>query len=213
MANSLFNYDSKVIRFGNKLTDLMILQLFTILFSVPIFTIGASFTAMHSVLLKLYRNQDPIVYREFWKAFKANFKQSTLIWLIYLGFLLFMAVDLYIVFLSKDGFLRLLIYALPIPILLGLMSMCWVFVLQSRYENTLIATIKHSFLMVLHHPVQSFCMLVLFTLPIWLSYITWFSLPFILLLGFSGPGFLRAILYSMIFDRIEGRNWRKEQDN
>ncbi len=86
-----FNYDNVVIRFLNKLTDLMILNILFLVCSIPIVTIGASLTAMYSVNLKSVRYGDGYVAKRFFEAFKKNFKQATLAWLVFLlaGILLF----------------------------------------------------------------------------------------------------------------------------
>lgn len=208
---NIFHFDSKVIRFGNKVTDLMLLQLLTILFSLPIITTGPAFTAMHDVLLKMYRKQDPSIIHAFWKAFKSNFRQAALIWLCYLVFFLFLCLDLYLFLTSENPYLRLVIYALPIPSLLGLMSVCWAFILQSRYENTVFYTIRHSFALLFRYPLKSLSMVVLMTLSVWLSYLFPYLIPFLLLLGISVPGFLCTIVYSQIFDALEGVDWRQAQ--
>lgn len=38
---------------------------------------GASLTAMHYVILKIYRDEDTYVFRDFWRSFKMNFRQSS----------------------------------------------------------------------------------------------------------------------------------------
>ena len=207
----IFNIDSKVIRFGNKVTDLMILQVLTIVFSLPIITIGPTFTAMHHVLLKMYRKQDPSVVSTFWAAFKSNFKQATLMWLFYLGFFLILIADLWFFVTAEDVLWRLAIYVLPILALLGLMSGCWAFILLSRYENTILNTLRHAFTLLLRYPLKTLSMVVLMALSIWLSYLYRFTIPFLMLLGISVPGFLCTIVYSKIFDTLEGTDWRKEQ--
>ena len=51
--NGLFAPDSRFMRYLNRLADLMILNLLFLLTSIPIFTIGASLTALYSVFLLL----------------------------------------------------------------------------------------------------------------------------------------------------------------
>ncbi len=84
-------YDNVVLRFLNKLTDLMVLNILFIICSLPVFTLGASLTAMHTVNLKSVRYGDGYVIKRFFKAFRENFKQSTIAWLLFLalGLLLF----------------------------------------------------------------------------------------------------------------------------
>lgn len=98
----LFNIDSPVMRFLGKVADLMILNLVTLVCCIPIVTIGASLTAMHYVLLKMVRDRECYIVRSFFKSFKANFKQATVIWLIILLVLVIFAADLRIINASAD---------------------------------------------------------------------------------------------------------------
>lgn len=85
MLSGFFNYDNPVWRFIGKFGDLIILNVLWFVCSIPIFTIGASTTAVYYVTLKLARNDDGYTIRSFFKSFKENFKQATIIWLIMLA--------------------------------------------------------------------------------------------------------------------------------
>ncbi len=211
MANNKSFFDSKFVRFGNKLTDLMLLQFATLLCCLPIVTIGASFTAMYHVLLKMYRDEEPYVFREFFKAFKSNFKQSTIIWLIYIGFFAALYLALVLILNVDSAALRLGIYLLPIPLIVGILSLNWVFILQSRYENSILQTIKNALIVALGRPIRTFTMLVLNLSPMLVLIITLNLALVVLVLGLSGPGFINAIFFSQFFDQQEGTNWRKER--
>ena len=82
MLSSLFNYDNPVWRFIGKFFDVMILNLLWVVCSIPIVTMGASTTAVYYVTMKLVRDEDGPTIRSFFKSFKENFKQATIIWLI-----------------------------------------------------------------------------------------------------------------------------------
>ena len=77
-------YDNIVIRFFNKLTDLLVLNILFLVCSLPVFTLGASLTAMYTVNLKSVRYGDGYVLKRFFKGFKDNFRQATIAWLIIL---------------------------------------------------------------------------------------------------------------------------------
>jgi len=57
----------------------MVLNLLWCICSIPIFTIGASTTAVYYVTLKLVRDEEDGTFRSFFKSFKENFKQATAI--------------------------------------------------------------------------------------------------------------------------------------
>lgn len=56
------------------------LNLYFLLFCIPIFTIGASYAALCAVLVRMIRDKPVDPFYEFLKAFKANFKQSTAVY-------------------------------------------------------------------------------------------------------------------------------------
>ena len=85
MLQGIFNYDNPVWRFIGKLGDLIILNILWIVCSIPVFTAGASATAVYYVTLKLVRDEDDSTIRSFFRSFKSNFKQATAIWLILLA--------------------------------------------------------------------------------------------------------------------------------
>lgn len=200
----IFKIDGKLFRFGTKLTDLMIINLLTLLCCLPIFTIGPALTAMHYVLLRLYRDEEGYIVKNYFKSFKENFKQATLIWLIYLGIIAVVGLDAWVI--AKGGleipaFIK---YALVFVGVLGTFSLTWVFVLQSRYENPIKATIKNSFIVSVANFFKTVMMLIMLLVPALLIFISEATLPIVFFYGFSLPGLLQTMIYSKIFDRMEG---------
>ena len=71
-----FNSENPVMRFLARLVDLVILNVITILYSLPLITAGGALTAMNYVLLHLYREDESYVLRMFRKSFRENFRQG-----------------------------------------------------------------------------------------------------------------------------------------
>ena len=94
--NQLFNIDNPVMQFISKIFDLVILNLIFILFSIPVITMGASLCGMYYVSLKIVRGEDPYIWKNFFKAFRQNFKQGTLVWILLLLIFAFLGTDFYI---------------------------------------------------------------------------------------------------------------------
>ena len=198
----IFNYDSPLMSGLGKLADVVILNLLTLLFCIPIVTIGASLTACHYVALKIRRGEG-YVMKNFWKSFRENFKQSTVIWLIVsfgLGISLFVAL-----FFNVEGTMasisRGVLFAASI--FWGFIA-CWVFPLQSKFANTIKNTIKNSFLLSFKYLFRTILMLIINLLPIVLILVLpfqWYSLLF--MFGFSVPTYLCAMLYDKKFEELE----------
>lgn len=201
---NILRSDSKFMFYANKFCDLIALNLVMLIFCIPVFTIGTSITAMHYVLLKILRDElSDGVIRTFWTAFKNNFKQATLLWLIYLPVGVLIALDLLLFnkgLLPLPGILKYLLFALGI---VWMISLNWVLVLQSRYDNTLKATIRNSFLFFLFHPVDSILISAVLCIPFALIVFLPQLTPVVLFCGFGLSGILSAALYNRIFIRHE----------
>lgn len=81
----LFNMDNKFFTVMGRVADLIMLNVVFLICCLPIVTIGASLTALHYVTLKMARNEESYIIRSFFKSFKQNFKQATVINLIMLA--------------------------------------------------------------------------------------------------------------------------------
>ena len=66
-----------------KLSDVIICNMLFCIFSLPLFTMGAALSAMHSCMMLLIEDrEDDLIIKDFWRAFKGNFKQATALWLL-----------------------------------------------------------------------------------------------------------------------------------
>lgn len=200
----IFNLDSTFMKYANKFADLMFLNMITIIFCIPIFTIGASLTAMHTMVLKIYRDEESYVIKGFFKAFKENFKQSTIMWLIYVVMMLVIGLDFWYIKHYELNMPKFFNYALIFITVLGAFSFTWAFILQSRYENKIINTLKNSLIVGASHFFYSIMMIILAALPIICLAIFTVAIPVCFAFGMTIPALLQAMLYSRVFDRIEG---------
>ena len=78
----MFDVDSPVMNVLNKIMNLMILNLCFVAGCIPVVTAGAAMTALYSVNLKMVRNEEAYIFSSYWRAFKENFRQSTVCWLL-----------------------------------------------------------------------------------------------------------------------------------
>ena len=78
--------------------NLIKLNFLFLLFSIPIITIPASFAALTNVSMKIARQQHIFVFYDFKESFKKNWKQSSLLGIIFL--LLFSLITISLIFYS-----------------------------------------------------------------------------------------------------------------
>ena len=199
----IFDMDSPVMRFLSRMADLMILNLLVTICCIPIFTIGAAFTAMHYVMLKLVRKEEGYIIKDFFKSFKMNFKQATVIWLIMLVFVFIFIGDYFIVNYSGIAFPRgMAVVLLAVAILLFVAS-TYIFPVLSHFDNTIRNTIKNGCIMSIMAAPKAILMAILAVAPVAISFLTPQMLPLVVMFGFALPGYLCAMLYSGTFRKFE----------
>ena len=76
-----FNMDSPLMRFMTKVADLMILNLLFIVTSIPVVTVGAAWTALFSVTMKMVKDEESGIVKAYFRSFRQNFRQATVLWL------------------------------------------------------------------------------------------------------------------------------------
>lgn len=157
-----FNYDSKLIQTLNRISDLMILNVLTILCSLPIVTMGAAITALYDAIWRMGQEEGKLT-RAYFAAFKSNFKKATILWLIFLPLGIVLLYNFITVF-SADTSLFATIFSL-FGLIWWLLSVSWVFPLQSRFENTIWGTFKNSLLFPLGYFPRTLAMAFLNALP------------------------------------------------
>lgn len=216
MFSQFFNYDNPVWRFIGKFFDIMILNVLWIVCSIPLFTIGASTTAVYYVTLKLVRDEEGSTTKQFFKSFKENFKQATLIWLLLLAAGTVIAFDLYffIVIQNTTSILRTVMLAIfgGFAIILSCIFL-FVFPLQAKFYNPIKRTVFNAFFMSIRHFLYTLGMLVLnagvivlamFAVPI--------LQPLIFLFGFPLFAFFNSYAFNGIFDKYIPKQEEADHD-
>lgn len=200
----IFNYDGPLMSGLGKVADLVILNLLTLLFCIPIVTIGASLTACHYVALKIKRGEG-YVFQNFWKSFKENLKQSTILLLMYV---VFMGVSIfsYLTAMSSMGGTMgaIVCGVIFVAMLFVSMTSVWVLPMQSKFINSIRSTIRNAFVMAFKYLFRTLAMLIVCLLPFVLALflsLNWYWI--LLLFGFSVPIYICAILYDKKFQEVE----------
>ena len=91
-----FSYEGKFSQVMNKIVDIVVTSFLWVVFCIPIFTIGASTTALFTVIRQVIRQEKGYVFRNFWNAFTSNFKQATGIWLLLFAIYVVLYLDRYL---------------------------------------------------------------------------------------------------------------------
>lgn len=208
--NNIFGMDSKLMGFLSVFVNLLWLNILTVICSLPIITIGASFTAMHTVLFQIRKNNEDRITRNFFKAFIENLMQSTIIWMIYLIYYGVLLLNFNFIANKVLKLPNLIIWVLFFLLMVTTISLVWVFILQSHYRNSILATVKNSFIIAIANLGSTIVMLLLFIAPFVLLFFMGNLEPLVLFLGFAVPGYLQTFIYSGVFDKIESEDFTSQ---
>lgn len=201
-----FDIDGPLMQGLTKIADLMILNFLTILCCIPIITAGAAITALHYQVLKMVRKEDTYVARGYFKAFKENFKQATIVWLLLIVAVLFIIFDYVVIGFSEEGGIAywygVVVGAFAIFIAF---TATMVFPIMAKFSNTTIRTIKNAMaISVLKFP-QTILMLIMYSIPVLITLFFMQLLPMVLMFGFSMPVYGSAVLYNKFFLKLEAQ--------
>lgn len=183
---SLYNPDSPVMQFLTKVADLMILNVVYLVFCIPIFTIGAATTALYRVMLNYEKDETANPARQFWRAFRANLKPATILFLIMLIPIAFMICYFMVIVGAAYSGSKAFVIICCVAVLLIMMLWSFLWPMQAQFENSIGNTIKNALLLSVGH----------FPIAVLMSAINLFPL---LLLSFFPDVFLRISMLWILF--------------
>ena len=200
-----FDLDGPVVRFLSKMADLMWLNILTMVCCIPVVTVGASLTALNYMALKITRGEEGYITKGFFKAFKENFKQSTIIWCFFLVVAAVIGTDYRIMMnteLGDNKVMRVLIVAVA---MMALFTFMFVFPVQAKFVNSVRRTIWNAFVFSVFQFPKTALMVVLYVIPLVTLYLFPHTFPVIVVFCLSVPALLSAKLYNRFFLGLEER--------
>lgn len=213
-----FNWtDNVVMRALGKIGDMICLNVMWLICCIPIITIGASTTALYTVMLRMVKNEEGYIFRGFLKAFKSNFKQSTLIWLILLLLGIVWTVDFRVAGFMP-GMAGIILSAIFLALGFILLSvMIYIFPLTARYENDIKTTFKNALILTVAKLPYTFLMVAIVVAAVfaslWSAFTLLFSLPLWLIIGGALIAWVNSYILRRVFVVFEGSDSRTEEEN
>lgn len=160
--NSIFNIDGPLWRFLSLLGDMVILHILWLVCSIPLITIGPATVAAHWVAMKIVRDEGRGVFREFFKSFRANFRQGIILGLIFFLLGSFLALDFYLMLKKIEAsnmFMLVMLSLLCLFAFLYLFVFIYVWAVQAKFSNSIYKTIANAFFISMSHVRDSSVML------------------------------------------------------
>ncbi len=204
------NINSSFMKYLGRFTDIMILGFWSIICCLPIITIGTSISATYYVTLKMVRDEECYVTKDFFKGFKSSFKNSSILWICFM----LIGIIFYFNFQVMNGLemkFETICRAILIVISVYLIFISgFIFPLIGRFENTIKQTLKNAIIMSLLTLPKSILILIINMLPIAVLYYFPNAFPFILLFSISGACYINSMMIRTTFDKYLNITMEKE---
>ncbi len=195
--------DNVIVRALSKICDMVCLNILWLICCIPVITAGASTTALYTVMLKMVRNEEGYIFRGFFKAFRSNFRQSTVIWLILLLLGIICGID-YRVAGMMPGTAGMVMRSIFILFGFFVLSVAiYAFPLTARYENSIRATLRNALLLTVAKLPYTLLMAAVTVgaviASVWNSVTLMFAIPLWFLIGGSLIAWINSWLLRRVF--------------
>lgn len=205
-----FGIDNPFFGFMGRVGDILILNILFVITCIPVVTIGTSLCAMYQVALRMARKESNYVAREYFRAWKEEWKQSTVIWLVLLAAGCLLVFD---VMVGRDMW-NLLNAAVGALLFVWGMLFTYVFAVQARFANTIRNTVRNAIYMAVRHFPFTVIMLALNLIPVLCILLGTTTMamatPIYIVVGFSLTARVNAIFLNRIFRKYIPEEERKE---
>lgn len=196
-------FKNNVLDIINTLCNYIILNIVFIITCLPVFTIGASITALYSVTLREARGEYGYLVRPYIAEFKNNFKQGTETFLI--------LFTLGILFSFNFFFWKAVGSPLGSAIMTIMLILMFVLICVATYAFPLLARFNDNTKQTLKNSI-GLCFLktkatgALLTIKAFIFFLAYFSSPFRLLLvlfGFAFSAYIQSYILTKVFKPYE----------
>lgn len=185
---SFFDHDSGFMQLVSRFASLVVLNFLFLCTSIPLFTVGASLSALYDVVFRLDTSREGKVVPAYFRAFRSNFRQSTVVWLFFVVLIAASAVNAVIFSRMTDTFGYLLFLICMLILINALLVMGYAFPLISQFTNSTGNTLKNALLLSIAKLPRTLLMALINAFPwillifnlysfVWLGFL-WFSLYF-----------------------------------
>ena len=201
---AFFSSDSKLMQAMGRIGDLVILNLLFFISCLPLFTIGAASAALYTVCFQMGTEKESGIFRTYVHAFRENFKQGTVVFLILALFLLAGFFDT-LLLSSLAGWLRYGCILTAILMVLAVLMYSYAFPLLSQFSNGIRGTLKNALFLSLGYLPRSLLIAAVNVFPMALALLDLYlfiQMGFLwVFLYFSAAAYLSTLLLKKVFAR------------
>lgn len=207
LFKAAFDTDNFLMRFSEKVLDIVTVNLLFVVSCLPIVTIGIAKISLYQTIFEIKNSRRVPVFKTYIRAFKQNLKLGLQLGLLELGIVLISVLDLYL-FWGQEGLAFQLLKVICLGILIFLtLVMLASYPIAARYELAWKEVLQKGLLLVSFNFPWFFLMLAILFLIAMVLYLSAFTLLLggsaFLLFGFGLLAFLQAGLMEKLFAKYQ----------
>ena len=204
--SKFFNIDSPLMRFLTKLADLMILNIAFLITCIPVFTIGAAWTALYYVAMKMVRDEESTILRSYFHAFRQNFRQATVLWLGVVAVGALLGLDFLILNRMDSVYAAVMNTGIGIIAVLAFLVLQYLFPLLAKFDAGTVQTLKNACLLAVAHLPRTLVMALsavgILIITFYNAYTASIGVLLWMLIGFALMAFSNSSILVKIFDKL-----------
>ena len=213
-----FSEDSPAFAVLSFFTDMVIVSVLWLVCCLPVFTVGAAFSALYYAVTKALRYKRGYAAREFFRGLKMCFRQSTAAWLLYVLLMAVLMIDLRIMQVSGGNTASFLQFVFTVIMLCLTVLLIYMLAYIARFTLPFGGVIRNAALMAVRHLPWSVILILLIVCP---AAGVCLVPPLILIMP-AAAAFLDSLILERIFRRYmtdealrleEARNHPEQYDN
>ena len=207
LIKAAFDTDNFLMRFSEKVLDIVTVNLLFVVSCLPIVTIGIAKISLYQTIFEIKNSRRVPVFKTYIRAFKQNLKLGLQLGLLESGIVLISVLDLYL-FWGQEGLAFQLLKVICLGILIFLtLVMLASYPIAARYELAWKEVLQKGLLLVSFNFPWFFLMLAILFLIAMVLYLSAFTLLLggsaFLLFGFGFLAFLQAGLMEKLFAKYQ----------
>lgn len=207
LLKAAFDTDNVLMRFSEKVLDIVTVNLLFVVSCLPIVTIGVAKISLYQTMFEIKKSRRVPVFKIYIRAFKQNLRLGLQLGLLELGIVLISLLDLYL-FWGQAGLAFQVLKAICLGILIFLtLVMLASYPIAARYELTWKEVLQKGLLLVSFNFPWFFLMLAILFLIVMVLYVSGFTLVLggsaFLLFGFGLLAFWQTGLIEKLFAKYQ----------
>lgn len=212
MLRGIFSPDNKVMRTITKFVYCFYLNVLWFICCIPIITAGASTTALFYVTLKMARDEEGSVVKQFFQAFRDNLKSTMKVWLIMLGLAIALIFDGYVFYHMRfsNAFWTILTAVYLVVVVAYLIIAMYIYPLMARFENTPLNMFKNSIMVGVRFLLLTFIMAVIYIV---MAYVIINIFTPAIVFGEGLCAYLCSCLLANVLDQLAGKTGEEAEES